>query len=421
MINLLITILKMIFLLGFLILIHEGGHFIVAKLCKVKVNEFAIGFGPTIWKRDKGETKYALRLIPLGGFVSMEGEEERSENPGSFSKTSIPKRIAIVAAGGLVNIIFALIVYFCITSVTGNFISQKIESVENNYGAYQAGIVAGDEVYKIDGKRIRNKADMDEIMAASNGEEVNVQVKRNNELIEFKVKPTAIPAKDTGIYLQSTADEITTKIVALYPQSPAEKDGIQVNDIIIKIDGKDVENDLYKVVEYISESENENIIFTVERKNEIIDIEVKPNIVYTYILGVQFEKAENNFVNNIYYGFWDTTDFTFSIIDNLKMLFTGKVSTNQLMGPVGISGVVAETKGIEDFIYVLALISLSLGVTNLLPFPPLDGGKIVILLIEAIRRKPLKENTEIVIQMVGFTLLIALSIYVTYNDILRIF
>ena len=98
-ISFLITALKVIFLLGFLILIHEGGHFIIAKLCKVKVNEFAIGFGPTIWKSKNTETKYALRLIPLGGFVSMEGEEERSEEEGSFSKTSIPKRIAIVVAG----------------------------------------------------------------------------------------------------------------------------------------------------------------------------------------------------------------------------------------------------------------------------------------------------------------------------------
>ena len=102
MIGILISAIKIIFLLGFLIFIHEGGHFLVAKLCKVKVNEFAIGFGPTIWKKQGNETKYALRLIPLGGFVSMEGEVESSEQEGSFSKASIPRRIAIVAAGALV-------------------------------------------------------------------------------------------------------------------------------------------------------------------------------------------------------------------------------------------------------------------------------------------------------------------------------
>lgn len=138
-------------------------------------------------------------------------------------------------------------------------------------------------------------------------------------------------------------------------------------------------------------------------------------------MGVYLKMAENNFANNVYYSFFETGEFAFSIIDNLKLLFTGNVSIDQMMGPVGIGGVVAETNGFADFVYILALVSISLGFTNLLPFPPLDGGKIVILLIEAIRRKPLKEKTEITIQMVGFMVLIGLAVIVTYNDILRIF
>ena len=244
MISVIITILKIVFILGFLVLIHESGHFLVAKLCKVKVNEFAIGFGPTIWRKQGKETKYALRLIPLGGFVNMEGEEEHSENEGSFSKVSIPKRIAIVAAGGLVNIVFALIIYFILI-------------------------------------------------------------------------------------------------------------------ICIK--------------------------------------------------------------NDVSYAFSATGRFAFSIIDSLKMLFTGNVSIDQMVGPVGIGEIVAKTTGFAEFVYILAVVSISLGFTNLLPFPPLDGGKIVILLIEAIRRKPMSEKLEISIQMAGFALLIGLSILVTYNDVLRIF
>lgn len=401
--------------------IHESGHFIIAKLCKVKVNEFAIGFGPTIWKKQTKETKYALRLIPLGGFVSMEGEEERSENEGSFSKTSIPKRIAIVIAGGFVNIVFGLLVYFILISTTGNFVSQTVELVQENTGAYNAGILPGDEIVEINNKKIRNKKDITEILEKTSGNEIIVTIRRNNELKDINIKPTQISSKDTGIYLGTNGDEITTKIVAINPNSPAEENGLEINDIILKIDGKDVQNDPYKVAEFIKESNNETCIFTIKRKEEIKEIELAPKILNNYILGIQFEKAQSNFVNNIYYGFWDTVDFSLSIIDNIKMLFTGKVSTNQLMGPVGISGVVATTKGFTDFIYILALISLSLGVTNLLPFPPLDGGKVVIYLIEAIRRKPIKESTEMNIQMAGFAILIALSIYVTYNDILRIF
>ena len=138
-------------------------------------------------------------------------------------------------------------------------------------------------------------------------------------------------------------------------------------------------------------------------------------------MGVYLKMAENTFTNNIYYAFFETGEFAFSIVDNLKLLFTGNVSIDQMMGPVGIGGVVAETNDLADFIYILALVSISLGFTNLLPFPPLDGGKILLLLLEAIRRKPLKEQTEITIQMVGFALLIGLAILVTYNDILRVF
>lgn len=243
MLNFIITAIKIIFVLGFLIFIHEGGHFIIAKLCKVRVNEFAIGFGPTIWKKQGKETKYALRLIPLGGFVSMEGEEEHSDKEGSFSKASVWKRIAIVSAGAIVNIIFAIIVFFILASI-----------------------------------------------------------------------------------LQG----------------------------------------------------------------------------------------------NIGYGIMSTKKFIGSIFESLKMMFTGKVGMNDMMGPVGLGSVVSSTTGIADFVYILSVISLSLGVTNLLPIPALDGGKILILLIEAIRRKPMKEDLEIKIQMLGFAFLITLSLIVTYNDIARI-
>jgi len=192
-------------------------------------------------------------------------------------------------------------------------------------------------------------------------------------------------------------------------------------DKILSINGENPKADPYKIVELISNSETNEIALEIQRNNEIMQFSVAAETQKSYKLGVTFKIAENTFVNNVYYGFWDTMDFSLSIVDNLKMMFTGNVSADQLMGPVGISQVVSKTQGLEEFLYMLALISLSLGVTNLLPFPPLDGGKIVFLLIEAIRRKPLKENVEIAIQMAGFFLLIGLSIYVTYNDILRIF
>lgn len=243
MISFLISALKIIFLLGFLILIHECGHFCIAKLFKVSVEEFSIGFGPKIWNKQGKKTKYTIRLIPLGGYVNMLGEEERSEEEGAFNKVSISKRMLILVAGGLTNIIFGLLLYFILVTCITN-------------------------------------------------------------------------------------------------------------------------------------------------------------------VGIAFKSTQN---------------FIFIIADSIKQLFIGNVSVDQLMGPVGISGTVAATSGIADFTYIFALISVSLGITNLLPFPPLDGGKIVLLIIEAIRKKPLKENIEIGIQMAGFFILICLSIYVAYNDVIRIF
>lgn len=343
--TIIISAIKIIVLLGFLISIHEAGHLIVAKLCKVKVNEFAIGFGPKLWSKQGKETKYTVRLIPLGGFCNMEGEEERSENEGSFSKTSIPKRMAIVFAGATVNILFGLLVYFTIAAFSGTYTTNIITGTIEGYAAESFDIRENDKVIEIQGKKIKNRYDLNRVINKNNGEEVSLKIERNNEIIEYKIKPTEIKAQ-----IQDTENYITY-----------------------------------------------------------------------YYLGVNLKSAEDNFINHIIYGGLETKEFAFSIIENLKMLFTGNVGLNQMVGPVGISEVVAKTNGIKEFVYILALISVSLGVTNLLPIPALDGGKILILLIEAIRRKPLSEKMEINIQLIGFSILIAISLIVTYNDIIRIF
>ena len=436
MIGILIVVIKIIVLLGFLILIHELGHFTVAKLCKVKVNEFAIGFGPTIWKKQGKETKYALRLIPLGGFVSMEGEDEQSDNEGSFSKASIPRRMAIVVAGATVNIIFAAIVYFILVSTSGTYISNEIDTIIDGYAAKEAGLQVGDKIIRINDEEIKSKYDLDEVMDENNGEELNVQVQRNDEILNFNIKPTEVKSKVTGIYLDDDA-----KIITMDKGSSAEKAGIENNDEILKINGQDVNGSSDKVIEILNQSNDQNesqdkienisqneesqnndtIEITVQRGNAEITIDLVPDIVSTYYLGVNMKYAEDSLVNRCINGWMETKVFVFSIFDNLKQLFTGNVGLDQMMGPVGISEVVANTNGFREFFEMMALISLSLGVTNLLPIPALDGGKLLILLIEAIRRKPLKQETEMNIQLIGFAILIGIFLMVTYNDILRIF
>ena len=416
MVDFLISAIKIIFLLGFLILIHEAGHLIVAKLCKVKVNEFAIGFGKTIWQKQGKETKYTIRLIPLGGFCSMEGEEERSENERSFSKASIPKRMAIVVAGAAVNIVFGIIVYFILMSCTGTFVTNEINTLIEGYTAQEIGLQSGDKIVEMNGKKIDNKYDLDDVTKnINNNDEISLKIDRNGEILDYKTKLTEEKQKITGIYLNDEA-----KIVTIERNSPAEKAGLKANDKIIKVNGVEITNDTNKIISAIQEKEEENIIIEVQRGSQNIEVTLVPDYLSTYYLGVNLKQAEGTLINHIIYGGVETKDFLFSIFDNIKQLFTGRVGIDQMMGPVGISEAVAKTKGFEEFIYLLALISISLGITNLLPIPALDGGKILILLIEAIRRKPLKEETEINIQMLGFTLLIALALYVSYNDIIRV-
>ena len=347
----------------------------------------------------------------------MEGEDEKSEDNRSFSKASIPKRIAIVVAGALVNIIFATILYFTLVATSGTFISNEVESLIDGYAAKDAGIQAGDKIVKINDEEIKSKYDLDKVLESANGEELKVEVDRNGEILEYNIKPTEVKAKSTGIYLNDKA-----KIVTLEKGSSAERQGVQTNDEIIKINGEDINGDTSKAVEIISQSkEKETIELTLKRENGEVTINLIPDTVSSYYLGVNMKYAEDTFINRCINGGMQTREFLFSIVDSLRQLFTGQVGLDQMMGPVGISEAVAGTDGFREFFELMALISLSLGVTNLLPIPALDGGKLLILIIEAIRRKPLKQETEINIQLLGFSILIALSIYVCYNDILRIF
>ena len=300
---------------------------------------------------------------------------------------------------------------------SGNNTSLIVENTVPEYAAEIFGMQEGDKIIKVNNKHVYTKNDIDNIMQELTDEQINLTIERQGEKKEISLVPTKKEYKNTGIYLKSSGD--STKIITVAANSSAEKQGLKANDEIIKINGKEVKNQL-EIIEIINKEENESLWLTIKRGNEELNITLEPEVAYQYYLGIYFAKAENTFANNIYYAFFETKEFCFSIFDNLKMLFTGKVRVDQFMGPVGISEVVAKTNEVADFINILALISLSLGVTNLLPIPALDGGKFLLLIIEAIRKKKLNEKTEINIQLIGFAFLITLSLYITYHDILRI-
>ena len=235
--------------------------------------------------------------------------------------------------GATVNIIFGIIVYFILVSSTGNYISNKVDSLISNYAAEKAGIEIGDKIIAINNKKIRLKSDIDEAVQNSNGNEIKVLIERNGKRQEIFLIPTQEETKSIGMYLEGTSENLTSRIKGIYPNSIAQDIGLKEGDIITKIDGIECENDPYKIVELINASQNEKIQIEVMRNNKIKTFEAIPEIQRNYKIGVTFALADNSFTNNVYYGFWDTVDFSTSILDNLKRLFTGNISVDQLTRP----------------------------------------------------------------------------------------
>lgn len=414
--SIIIGALKVIFVLGFLILIHEGGHFLVAKACKVKVKEFSIGFGPKIFERQGKETKYTLRLVPFGGFVDMLGENEQIDEPGSFSSSSVWKRMAIVIAGATVNIIFGFVVYFSLIAIDFDEVSTTVNEILPEYSVNLIGLEAGDEIEKINGTKIHLKTDIDKVLSEVENPNLVLEIKRNGENKTIDVVATKKISKYIGIYFGSN-DSDNSEIQYIQPDSPAETAGLKKGDKIIGINGMQTENPIE-----ISKNIITDIVeLKIKRENKELNVNVNAKDIESYLLGVSFVKAEPNLENRMYYGYWESIDYLKALGDSIITLIKGDVQMDQMMGPIGISEVIVKTKGISQFVYFLSIISLSLGVSNLLPIPALDGGRLLLLIIEAIRRKPLKQQTEITIQMIGFSFIILLSLYISFNDIIRIF
>ncbi|KUJ91503.1 MAG: putative membrane-associated zinc metalloprotease [Thermoanaerobacter thermocopriae] len=327
------TILISIIVLSVLVMFHEFGHFIVAKLSGARVNEFSIGFGPRLFKKKYGETEYSFRALLFGGYVALEGEDEKSNDPRAIVNKPWPVRLAVFAAGPLMNILLAFLLLFIVFFNIGSPIPQ-VKSVMEGYPAEKAGIVPGDKIVMVNNTKINTWEELEKAIS-SNGERVlTIEIQRGNQILQKQVKPI----------FDKNASKVMIGIVPDYERS----------------------------------------------------------------ISLAFKTAINQ---------------TILIILSLVMLVTGKVSVNDIMGPVGIVqavGTVAKT-GVINLLAFSALISVNLGLFNLLPLPALDGGRILFVLAEAIRGKPLPPEKEGYIHYLGFLLLIALLIFVTYRDILRIF
>lgn len=322
---------------GLLIIVHEFGHFILAKINGVKVEEFSIGMGPKIFSIDGKETKYSLGILPIGGYVKMLGEEEDVQDERSFSSKSPFRRITIILAGAIMNLILAIVIFTAFLHHFG-YTLPKVNSVIDNSPAYEAGIKPGDEFKKIDGQRIFAPDDITIGINLAKGNPVNLEVDRNGEKLNFTVKP-----------------------------------------------------------EY-NEKEKRDMI------------------------GFAFETVKNpSILDSFKESFNQTASLVNQTFKGLKMIFTGKADLKtDVGGPVTIiklSGAAAKA-GIWNLLYFTAFISINLAVFNLLPFPALDGGWTVLLLIELITKRKVPDKIVGALNFAGFALLMGLMLLVTVKDIL---
>lgn len=415
MLGFILVVVKLLIILGIVATIHEFGHFLFSKMFKVGVNEFSIGFGPKIVQKKFGETMYSLRCIPLGGYCAIEGEEGTSDKENSLQNKNLIQKVLILMMGAGFNAILAAVIFFFI-SFTSQTYTTKIESISSDSILYQAGIQSGDTINSINGKKVRTLSEVlnFDVSDIKDGK-IEVEYTRDNVLNKVTIENAVKKIGYLGITFNASGD--SSNVIDMVASGGKAFDaGLKAGDKIVSVASVPT-NTSKEVVGEIVKYPNQEIEIVISRKGEEITKTVVPESKNSLSLGITSTIVEKT---NLYYALVNMGDKFKSIIGSYVDLFTGKVGIKDMSGIVGIGEIVSKSNGFLEFINLLGIISLAVGVANILPFPPLDGGKIVIVVIESIVRKKLSEKAEAIISYIGFGLLIALTIFVTYRDIIRI-
>lgn len=340
--TMILTILAAIIIFALLIFIHELGHFIAAKATGIRVLEFAIGMGPKLFGRKKGDTLYSIRAVPIGGFCAMEGEDSDSSDPKAINNKPAWQRLLVLAAGAFMNILLGFILLIVMTAQGEQVVTNTVASVQPGTAAYDSGLAAGDEIIKMAGSRTPIAAEITWAAQRRGGAETEFVIRRNGEKQTLSIQPR-------------------------------------------EADGK-------------------------------------------FQYGFTLATADNSFGETMKTAWHGTFFYSKLIVGSLVDLFRGEVKVTELSGPIGIvseiGSAVQETAktglpGLLNLINLAVLLTINLGIFNLLPLPALDGGRILFVLVEMIRRKPLPPEKEGMVHFVGFALLILLSIAIAVMDIMK--
>lgn len=419
MVSFIITIVKLLVIILAVATIHEFGHFLASKLLKVGVDEFSIGFGPKIVQKKFRGTMYSLRWLPLGGYCAIEGEEETEENKdseSSYQRKNPLEKIIILSMGVIFNFILALVIFICVY-LPGNVATTQIKSFTEDSVLLEAGLQEDDRIVSINGKEVELYSQISNFDLDSDVNDVEIEYERDGNIYSTLVKDAQRVEGKIGINFKIDENGNSTNVIELTGAgTSAAEVGLKSGDAILTVNGVSTP-DAYAIVDEIEDKAGQEITMQIQRDDEVMEFTVIPEAQKVFDLGIQSVATTKS---NIGYAFTETVENIKNIVGSYADLFTGKVSISNMSGIVGIGEVVSKSSGILNFFYLMAMISMAVGVANILPFPPLDGGKIVIVLIEAITRKKVSEKVELTISYIGLGLLIALTFFVTVKDIIRI-
>mgnify|MGYP004582735479 FL=1 len=427
----LLNILIAIIIFSVIVVFHELGHFLLAKKNGIEVTEFSLGMGPRLLSTVKGNTRYSLKLFPIGGSCMMVGEDGEEDGPGSFGHASVWGRISVVAAGPIFNFILAFVFALVITSVMG-YDPPKVLSVEENSPAEEAGLQEGDIITSFQGKHISIGRDISlyESLYGMQQDQIKMTVKRDGKKIDLNFKAASEKKYMLGFsYVPDGEPEITEVFV----DGAMMKAGVIAGDVITAVDGTKVSTgeELQAYLEEHPLGEN-TVTITVSRDGNEKEFTVQPTVRTQVSTGFVYNlyREKTNFFGVLKYSAVEVRYWISSTIDSLGLLIKGTFRVNDLSGPVGIVDAIgssveeAKSEGAVvmwmQMFYWAILLSANLGVMNLLPLPALDGGRLVFLLIEAVTKKKVNPNIEGMIHFVGFVLLMALMVFVFMNDLKRL-
>lgn len=422
-----------ILIFGLVIIIHEFGHFILAKKNGITVTEFSIGMGPRLASFVKGGTRYSLKLLPLGGSCMMLGEDEEVTDQGAFNSKGVWARISVIAAGPIFNFILAFVLSLIMIGMIG-YDSPYVTGISENGPAAAAGLKEGDVITSINGSKIHFGREIQMYFyfnTVNAGDTLEIAYQRDGKKYTTQIVTESVVSYQLGFNFYDTE---TPAAIEVGENGPFEAAGLQAGDIITSLNGTAIATGK-ELSLYLKEYPLNGSPVSVGYMRNSLDYttQVVPREVQNFTTGFSYNlySEKTNALGVLKYSLYEVKYWISTTVKSLGMMFKGKVSTDDLGGPVRIVseiGKVVDTSkkyGMLNLIVQLInwtiLLSANLGVMNLLPIPALDGGRLLFLVIEAVRGKPINREKEAYVHMAGFVMLMLLMVFVFYNDIKNLF